>query len=51
MIYFPGTVPDQLLSPVETVGNENGHYDEIKHNHINLALFRDLLSRYSPDQL
>ena len=25
------------------------HYDEIKHNHINLALFRhDLLSRYHP---
>ena len=28
------------------------HYDEIKHNHINLALFRhDLLSRHRPQTL
>ena len=57
MIYFPCTVHQFCMSSVEIKRLEMRmpvyHYDEIKHNHINLALFRhDLLSRYTvPDQL
>ena len=57
MIYFPGTVLTNFsMSSVEIKRLEMRmpvyHYDEIKHNHINLALFRhDLLSLYRPPTL